>query len=114
MKLIEFNFNLILLILSEFFNQVLIFYIFSKKYEAALLIDGICFFSKRINSLIGSNMSRLFNMENISLRRAEIYVNINKGINCSYDVRKRNKWILGNFVINQLIQKSIEVIFFQI
>ena len=45
-------------------------------------------------------MSSLFGIENVSLRRAEIYVNKHKGINCSYEVNKNNKWMLGNYIMD--------------
>jgi hypothetical protein len=56
-----------------FFNQLFF------QHDAALLIDALVYFSKKINSIIGLNMSRLFGMENVSLRRAEIYIGKNKG-----------------------------------
>lgn len=52
-------------------------------------------------------MSRLFGDENISLRRAEIYVNKSKGINCSYNFDNNVKWPLGKYVLDNL--KSDEV-----
>ena len=70
--------------------------------DAALIIDGLAYFSKRINSVIGTNMSKLFGMENVSLRRAEIYVNKSKGINCTYDFKESVEWPLGIQVLNQL------------
>jgi hypothetical protein len=65
-------------------------------------MDGLAYFSKRINSVIGTNMSQLFGLENISLRRAEIYVNKSKGINCTYDFKESVEWSLGYQVLNQL------------
>ena len=77
----------------------------------ALLIDGLVFFSKRINPLIGANMSSLFGMENVSLRRAEIYVNKNRGINCSFDPNnKQYKWPLGSFILNNLKSNTVKKI----
>jgi hypothetical protein len=65
-------------------------------------MDGLAYFSKKINAVIGTNMSKLFGIDNISLRRAEIYVNKNKGINCSYDFSDKFEWPLGRLVLNQL------------
>ena len=65
-------------------------------------MDGLAYFSKRINSVIGTNMSKLFGMENVSLRRAEIYVNKSKGINCTYDFKESVEWPLGKHVLNHL------------
>jgi hypothetical protein len=47
-------------------------------------------------------MSRLFGLDNVSLRRAEIYVNKSKGINCSYSFEDQPKWPLGKYVLDQL------------
>ena len=69
----------------------------------ALLIDGLAYFSRRINPLIGLNMSSLFGLENVSLRRAEIYINKSRGINCSFGLSgKTSKWPLGSFILNNL------------
>ncbi len=59
-------------------------------------------FSKQINSIIGDNLSKLFNRDNTSLRRAEIYIDDNKGINCSYG-KEYNVWPLGEIVLKQLL-----------
>ena len=47
-------------------------------------------------------MSRLFGLENVSLRRAEIYINNSKGINCSFDFTKSYKWPLGKYIMDEL------------
>ena len=67
-----------------------------------MIIDGLAYFVKRINALVGLNMSRLFGMENVSLRRGEIYVNKSKGINCSYEMRNTNRWPMGRLIVEQL------------
>lgn len=72
------------------------------KNDAALLIDGLAYFSKRVNSMIGLNMSALFGINGVSLRRAEIYVNKSRGINCSYDLKDTKKWPLGRYILDLL------------
>ena len=66
------------------------------------MIDGLAYFSKRLNAVIGMNMSRLFGLDNVSLRRAEIYINNSKGINCSFDFSKSTKWPLGKYIVDEL------------
>lgn len=73
------------------------------------MIDGLVYFSKRINSLIGFNMSTLFGMSDVSLRRAEIYIKKSKGINCSYDLGNSAKWPLGKFVLDHLKSNTDKV-----
>lgn len=70
--------------------------------DAALLIDGLAYFSKRVNTVIGLNMSSLFGLNGVSLRRAEIYVNKSRGINCSFNLDGTNKWPLGRFILDLL------------
>ena len=56
-------------------------------------------------------MSSLFGMESISLRRAEIYVNKSKGVNCTYGFNSRaNKWLLGSFILNNLKANAVSFI----
>jgi hypothetical protein len=55
-----------------------------------------------MNAVIGLNMSRLFGLDYVSLRRAEIYINNSKGINCSFDFDKMSKWPLGKYIIDEL------------
>ena len=55
-----------------------------------------------MNAVIGLNMSRLFGLDYVSLRRAEIYINNSKGINCSFDFDKMPKWALGKYIIDEL------------
>ena len=62
----------------------------------------MAYFSKRINSIIGTNMSRLFGLDYVSLRRAEIYVNRSKGVNCTFDFKDSVEWPLGKLVLNNL------------
>jgi hypothetical protein len=57
-------------------------------------------------------MSRLFGLDNVSLRRAEIYVNKSKGINCSYSFADQPKWALGKFVLEQLKDDKDDVNFY--
>ncbi len=63
----------------------------------------------RINSIIGSDMNRLFGMENVSLKKSEIYVNKKKGANCSFRLNSTSKWLLGNFIINQFKNDDTKV-----
>ena len=70
--------------------------------DAAMLIDGLAYFSKRVNTVIGLNMSSLFGLNGVSLRRAEIYVNKSRGINCSFNLDDTNKWPLGRFILDLL------------
>jgi len=84
----------------------LIFILLSFKYEAALIMDGLSFFSKKINTIIGQDSNRLFGMTNVSLRKSEIYVNKTKGISCNYDFSNKNKWPIGNVVLEQLKKDS--------
>ena len=46
-------------------------------------------------------MNSLFGMDNVALRKSEIYINKKKGANCSFHLNSTNKWLLGNFIINQ-------------
>ena len=55
-----------------------------------------------MNAVIGMNMSRLFGLDYVSLRRAEIYINNSKGINCSFDFDQNSKWPLGKYIIDEL------------
>ncbi len=55
-----------------------------------------------MNAVIGMNMSRLFGLDYVSLRRAEIYINNSKGINCSFDFDQKSKWPLGKYIIDEL------------
>jgi len=75
---------------------------FKFKHEAALLIDGLFYFNKKISSIIGTDMNRLFGMNNVSLRRSEIYINKNKGTKCTFDLNSNEKWLLGSYVLNLL------------
>lgn len=52
--------------------------------------------------MIGLNMSALFGINGVSLRRAEIYVNKSRGINCSYDLKDTKKWPLGRYILDLL------------
>lgn len=76
----------------------------NKKHDAALLIDGLFYMSKKVNSIVGNNMTTLFGQENISLRRSEIYINKNKGTKCSFELTSSNtsKWALGNYILTNL------------
>ena len=56
-------------------------------------------FSKKIGNLIGNNMSRLFGIENVSLRRGEIYVDNKKGLDCTYNYNITTPWLLGKTVL---------------
>ncbi len=76
-------------------------------------MDGLSFFSKQINTIIGQDNNRLFGMTNVSLRKSEIYVNKSKGINCNYDFSNKNNWPIGNVVLEQL-KKDSNVFFFKI
>ena len=54
-------------------------------------------------------MSSLFNLENVSLRKGDVFINKTKGLNCSYDYRNPNKWLVGKYVLNQLKKDKEEV-----
>jgi hypothetical protein len=72
-------------------------------------MDGLMYFSRIINPLIGTNMSSLFGMENVWLKRTEIYVNKSKGIECTYNLEGSKKWSLGKFVLDHLKKNHDEV-----
>lgn len=76
------------------------------------MIDSLIMFSKQINQLIGKDVNRLFQMDGVSLRKSEIYINLKRGINCSLDSSSPlETWPLGNIVINNLLNVRILVIF---
>jgi hypothetical protein len=79
------------------------------KSDAALLMDGLIYFSKIINPLVGTNMTSLFGMESVSLRRTEIYVNKTRGIECTYNLEGSKKWPLGKFILDHLKRNHEEV-----
>jgi hypothetical protein len=65
-------------------------------------------FTLNIGYLIGNNMSRLFGLDNVSLRRAEIYVDNNKGTECSITDLNNIPWILGNLVLKNFVNVRTE------
>ena len=71
--------------------------------DAALLIDGLVFFSRVIGPLLGANTSSsLFGMEAVAVRRGEIYVNRTRGVECAFNLEAARKWPLGKFVLEHL------------
>ena len=60
-------------------------------------------FSWKIGKLIGNNMTRLFGLDNVSLHRSEIYVDNNKGIECSINDLNNLPWMLGNLVLENFV-----------
>ena len=69
------------------------------------------YLNKTINPLLGNNPSYLFGMDNVSIKKGEIYINKKKGFNCSYDVKNIRKWPLGKFILDNLKSKSNDVFF---
>jgi hypothetical protein len=61
--------------------------------------------------IIGQDYNRLFGMQNVSLRKSEIYVNKSRGISCNYDFSNKNKWPIGSVILEQL-KKDSQVVFF--
>lgn len=64
------------------------------------MIDGLRMFTQKMGNAIGNNMSRLFGIENVALRVAEIYVDNNKRDVCSFsNYLDSTPWPLGEIVL---------------
>lgn len=62
-------------------------------------------FTKRIGSILGEDLKKLLGVDNVSLRRGDIYIEDNKGYNCSYD-NTTSPWMLGKRVLRNLLSVS--------
>jgi hypothetical protein len=63
-------------------------------------------FNKQINHLIGKDPNRLFGMENVSVKKSEVYVGAKKGVSCSVN-NENETWALGDTVLNNLVNVKI-------
>ena len=62
-------------------------------------------FSRRIHHLIGKDISRLFGLDGVSLRKNEIYIGNTRGVNCSTsmnDTELLQRWPLGSLVMDKI------------
>lgn len=66
-------------------------------------------FSHQIHQIVGKDINRLFGVEGVRLRNTEIFVNGNKGINCSME-SEHNVWKLGYLIASNIIN-VIKIIF---
>ncbi len=71
-----------------------------------MLIDALVYFNRTINHLIGTNANSLFGMENVTLRKNEIFVNNKKGLECGYKIEHTSKWPLGKFILDRLVKQN--------
>ncbi len=77
-----------------------------------MAMDALLLFCERIGAQVGTDMTRLFGMSGIILRKSEIYIQEKKGISCGIEKNQTTKvvWPLGRLVLND----SLRVIFFNI
>jgi hypothetical protein len=78
-----------------------------KKIEASLIMDGLVYFTRKVNSIIGKNGDSLFGLKSVVLRNSGIYVNGTRGSSsCSLtnlDADGKNSyWPIGDRIINSL------------
>ncbi len=59
-------------------------------------------FCNRINEIIGKDMTKLFNVNGIELRKSEVFFNNQKGVKCNYNNASVN-WPVGRIVLNSIL-----------
>jgi len=67
-----------------------------------MAVDALLLFCERIGPLAGTDMTRLFGMAGINLRKSEIYIQDKKGISCSFERNVTRIWPLGRLVLDDM------------
>lgn len=55
-----------------------------------------------MGQIVGKNSKKLFGMENVSLKKSEIYINGNKGIQCNND-NSSEIWEIGKTILDYVL-----------
>lgn len=77
-----------------------------------MLVDALFYFTKKINSMIGSNENALFELNQVSIKDSEIYINGTRGIPCSFgSMTESNRWPFGNFIVDNLKTSRVGSLF---
>jgi hypothetical protein len=66
------------------------------------MVDALLMFSKQINHLVGKDMNKLFGIDDVSVKKSEIYVGGKKGVTCTVN-NQNETWGLGDTVLNNLV-----------
>jgi hypothetical protein len=81
-------------------------------HEAALIIDGLNLLTRQVNNLIKSDKTWLFGVKDATLKKSEIYIDNQKGFNCSYKYdtaisQNDKKWQIGKIIIDSLSDETV-------
>lgn len=68
-----------------------------------MAVDALLLFCERISQLAGTDMTRLFGIPGVNLRRSEIFVDTKKGISCKSEKNLIKPWILGRIILNSTL-----------
>ena len=69
-------------------------------------MDSLLFFCSQLGRVAGKNMESLFGVENVSLRKSEIFVNNKKGLSCENE-HGEEIWPLGRVVLDIILNVNI-------
>ena len=71
-----------------------------------MAMDALLLFCERIGAQAGTDMTRLFGMPGINLRKSEIYIQDKRGISCGTDINGSSSkvWPLGRLVLNDSLR----------
>lgn len=76
-----------------------------------MALDALLIFCERIGQIVGTDMTRLFGMEGVSLRKSEIYVGSKKGCSCNGEKNLTKPWQLGPLIINNTLRVIYVLLF---